>query len=271
MSPGHPLDEVPAQLWRLVTLARHRVLMFDYDGTLAPFRVERHEAHPTPEAVELLRRIAATGHTTIGIVSGRPLLEVERLVGNVPAHFVGEHGWERRAPDGSLLLRPLPPPTQEALARAVESSRGRPWSARLECKRTAVVFHARGLPEAEAAEWTSECEAAWSEIAKEGRVSLDAIQGGLEIRARGCNKGTAALSLLTHAPDGSIGVFVGDDVTDEDAFDALRDWGFGIRVGPRVGPTTAMGTLPSCDAVPAFLSEWLQLTTRPDETPLVPS
>lgn len=271
MTRSHMLDAIPAQLWRLVALAQHRVLMFDYDGTLAPFREERNEAYPTPGTIELLRRIAATGHTTLGIVSGRPVREVERLVGDLSAHFVGEHGWERLAPDGSLVQRPLAPPTQEALASAVRVAQDRSWSGHVERKRTAVVLHTRGLPEDEAAAWSKECEDAWGEIARDGKLNLDAIQGGLELRARGCNKGTAALSLLTHAPGGSIGVFVGDDATDEDAFDAIRDWGFGVRVGPRQGPTTAMGTLPSCASVTAFLEEWLELTARTVAHPIVPS
>ncbi len=265
MPRTHVLDQIPAQLWRLVKLARHRLLMFDYDGTLAPFRVTRDEAAPVAGSLERLHRIAASGHTTLAIVTGRPLREVERFLDGLPALFVGEHGWERRTPDGGLFLRPVPPAAALALEQAVTAAEVVGCGEWLERKRTSVVLHTRAMSEMVAAEMQRRCEEAWAQIAAGGRVTLDRIQGGIEIRAWGCNKGTAALSLLSHTPPGSIGVFVGDDVTDEDAFDAVREWGFGIRVGPKDGPTLAMGHLRECEAVPEFLDEWLDVTRREGE------
>jgi trehalose-6-phosphatase len=58
-------------------------------------------------------------------------------------------------------------------------------------------------------------------------------------------------------------VFVGDDVTDEDAFEAVREWGFGVRVGDPAASSIAQGRLPSSDAVPEFLAEWARVTAAP--------
>lgn len=264
MPRTHVLEAIPAQLWRLVKLARHRVLMFDYDGTLAPFRVERQEARPTPGAVDLLRKIGAAGGTTVAIITGRPLSEVERLLDGLAATYIGEHGWERRMPDGSLVQRPLSAQATEALDSAERSARALGFGELLERKRTSVVLHTRSLSAEIAVSAQESCAAVWRALAAGEKVIVDHIVGGIEVRAWGCNKGTAALSLLSQAPPGSIGVYVGDDATDEDAFDAVREWGFGIRVGERNGPTQAMGSLTSCESVPVFLNEWLMLTCSDD-------
>lgn len=254
------LEPIPAKLWRMVALARHRLLMLDYDGTLAPFAVAREEARPLPSSVELLRRIAIAGHTNIAIVSGRPLHEVEALLGDLPATFVGEHGWERRAPSGEIIRRPLELSVAATIDAAEDAARDAGWGVLLERKRAAVVLHTRGLPEHEAVGIQDRCIAAWKPLVTGAHVSLDRIDGGVELRARGRNKGTVVLSLLSQSQPGTLGVFVGDDVTDEDAFEVVRDWGFGVRVGDCDKPTIAQGRLPSCEAVPDFLEEWLRIS-----------
>lgn len=257
MPYANALDGVPETLWRLVSLARHRLLMLDYDGTLAPFRAERDEARPLPRSLELTARIAAATHTSVAIVSGRPLPEIEGFLGPIPAVFVGEHGWERRAADGSIARRPLPRSVAATIDRAEQLARAAGWGAWLERKRSAVVLHTRGLPEERAAEIQERCAAEWRGLVHGVHVSVDRIDGGVELRARGRNKGTVVRSLLSACPPGTLGVFVGDDVTDEDAFDAVREQGFGVRVGDSDRPTLAMGILPSCEVVGDFLEKWL--------------
>jgi trehalose 6-phosphate phosphatase len=258
----HSLEGIPGRLWRLVSLARHRLLMLDYDGTLAPFVAERAAAFPLPRSLELVGEIARSTHTDVAIVSGRPLADVERFIGALPVTVVGEHGWERRGPDGIVVRGPLTEPTSEALEAAERVAREGGWGDRLERKRASVVLHTRGLPAREAGELERLGLAAWGAIATGRPLALDRIDGGVELRAHGRHKGTAVLSLLSQAPEGTLGVFVGDDVTDEDAFDAIRGWGFGVRVGDPARPTIAEGRLPDCRAVPAFLEQWLARAGR---------
>jgi trehalose 6-phosphate phosphatase len=250
---------VPAPLWRMVALARHRLLMLDYDGTLAPFVVARNEARPLPRSLELLRRIAGSAHTTVAIVSGRPLREVEQLIGVLPAIFVGEHGWEQRAPNGEVIHRPLGHSVAATIDAAERVARDSGWGEFLERKRSAVVLHTRGVPDARARELEDRCAKAWEGLAVGGHVAVDRIDGGVEFRARGRNKGTVVLSLISQSIPGTLGVFVGDDVTDEDAFDVVREQGFGVRVGGGDRPSIAQGRLASCESVPEFLGEWLRV------------
>ena len=249
-------DGVPPRLWGRVSRAPRRWLMLDYDGTLAPFRVERDEARPLPRSMELLRRIVAGTRTSVAIVSGRPVREVERLIGPLPALLVGEHGWERRATDGGIARRRIPAATAALLDRAEAEARRSGWGALLERKRAAVVLHTRGLPSRQARVLERRCEHAWRGLARGGAARVDPIHGGVELRARGWDKGAVVRALAGRSATGTLGVFVGDDLTDEDAFAAVRDWGFGVRVGGR-GPSAAVGRIASCRALPEFLGRWL--------------
>jgi trehalose-phosphatase len=248
---------VPAVLWREVSLAEHRLLMLDYDGTLAPFHRLPDEALPWPRSLELLRAIAARAHTDVGMLSGRPVDELLRLLGPLDAELVGEHGWERRERGGGIVREPLPRALRLSLDAAEAGARAQGWAGQLERKRTGLVLHVRGLPPSHALDLVARCEAAWSEAASHPGLRLDRIDGGLELRARGQDKGTAVLRLLSRRPPGTLGVFLGDDVSDEDAFAALRGRGFGVRVGGRSRESHARGWLDSYREVPGFLETWL--------------
>src|ERR1700755_1492520 len=67
-----------------IASARERVLMLDYDGTLAPFHARPELAVPYPEASAALRDIVRAGGTRVVIVSGRPADEVPPLLGLEP-------------------------------------------------------------------------------------------------------------------------------------------------------------------------------------------
>jgi trehalose 6-phosphate phosphatase len=256
---GTALSGVPEDLWRRVEGANHRLLMLDYDGTLAPFRADRGRAVPHPRSLELVREISESRHTSVAIVSGRPLAEVERLAGPLRAIFVGEHGWERRAADGSVARCELDPRVSKALAQAEEAARKAGGGELIERKRTGVVLHTRRLPREEARILEDRYAGEWARFAHDLPLSVDRIDGGIELRARGRDKGTIVRELLGGSPPGTLGVFVGDDVTDEDAFAAVAGRGFGVRVGTSPRPSGAAASLPSCEAVADFLAEWLRV------------
>jgi trehalose 6-phosphate phosphatase len=255
-----PLAGVPRRLWRLVSLARHRLLMLDYDGTLAPFHVNRELARPLPHALELVGAIAAEPDTSVAVVSGRPLSEMERLLGPLPVTLVGEHGWEMRLTDGSILRHPVSAALAERLDLAERTARDKGMGGLLERKRTGLVFHTRGVVGGELPrELEDQARALWQTVADGGQFSLQRIDGGIELRMCGRNKGTVALSLVSQSPEGTLSVFVGDDVTDEDAFAVVQGFGFGVRVGGSDRPTVAAAHLPTCDSVAEFLEEWLRV------------
>ena len=230
--------------------------MLDDDGTLAPFQVQRNMARPLPRALDLLRAIGADGGTSVALVSGRPVREIEGLVEPLSATIVGEHGWERSTPDGEVTRWCLPRAAVEGLDRAQGAAVLRNWETRLERKRAGLVLHTRDLPADGARTIEGVCASLWQPLCVSYPVSLDHINGGLELRVRGRDKGTVVLSLLSHEPPGTLAVFIGDDVSDEDAFQAVWDLGFGVRVGSDERPSLAAARLPSCEAVVEFLAAW---------------
>jgi trehalose-phosphatase len=259
MSDAGLLDDIPAALWRHVALAPRRLLMLDYDGTLALLTPHRDRAHPVPESLDLIRSLARSAHTRLAIVSGRPLEELAAKIGPLQATLVGEHGWEWRVPGGEIVRYPLEEAVFEALSEAAQLARDAGLDEHLERKRTAIVMHTRGLAEARAREVRERADALWRRFAGDPRLVLDQFDGGIELRASERNKGTATRALLEEAGPDTLGVFVGDDVTDEDAFAVLNGRGFGIYVGDDRPESRAQGRLSSPAAVSAFLEEWLRL------------
>jgi trehalose-phosphatase len=222
---------LPAEFWSRAGAAPHTLLMLDYDGTLAPFRIERAEARPYPGVAERLRAIVSTPRTTLAIVSGRPLDELERLFDARGMMLIGEHGWEERGPSGERIRHPLPAAAARALEHAARVASEAGVEAWIERKRTGVVLHTRAIEAARVPAIEAEVAERWRRFADDGPLTLDQVDGGLELRARGHDKGIAAAALIGRCPPQTIPVFVGDDRSDEDAFAVVSAQGFGVRVG----------------------------------------
>jgi trehalose-phosphatase len=250
---------LPEAFWATVSAQATRVLMLDYDGTLAPFHVDRHAARPLAASTRALRQIARLAGTRLAVVSGRPVSELAALLLPVAPTLVGEHGWESHDETG-FHQHPLPEAQAAALARAAFAVADR-LGERLELKRTAIALHTRGLSEDAGRALIEHCEAAWRAEAEAGLLRSHAMNGGFELRAIGHDKGSAVDELLHRAGPGAWGVFVGDDTTDEDAFRALAGRGYGIRVGAVSGESHADAGLADCRAVAAFLETWLERAT----------
>ena len=266
-SPRGPISEtrtpamagVPRELWERLYAKGRRLLILDYDGTLAPFHVHRDRATiPTPR-FKLLVALAASPRTTVAVASGRPIEELERLLGDrdLAVHRIGEHGWEEREPGGEIVRHPLSDEARAGLECAWKAIVARGLQSRIEKKRTSLVLHTRGLfPDADASLQRA-TEAVWLPWTTRAPLRLDTIHGGLELRAVGRDKGMATLDLHRRTGELAMVVYVGDDETDEDAFKALAERGFGLRVGREEEPTHAHGRLTRPEALDEFLARWL--------------
>lgn len=233
-----------------------RVLMLDYDGTLAPFREERDAALPYPGVRERLSVLIAAGHTRVVLISGRRADEVVRLAGLSPSPEVwGSHGWERLGPDGSYSLAELPPGAVQGLAEAVAAI-AQTYRARVEKKPASVAFHLRGLNASQAAAASAHVKAAWQAVAGARGMEVHPFDGGWELRVPGHNKGTAVRRLLDEGGPNANSAYLGDDLTDEDAFEAIADRGLGVLVRPEFRETAAALWLIPPEELLAFLDRW---------------
>jgi trehalose-phosphatase len=253
-----PPGGFPPRLWDVVSLARHRLLMLDHDGTLVPFEMVRTRAIPPGETLALLQRIAGSRHTTLVVVSGRPVRELAKLFDRPPWTLVGEHGWEWADPGAPVVRHPLPRGVAARLDRAERLARDAGLGERTERKRSSIAVHTRGLEVDRAREVAATAARAWTPAMDGAPLRLAAFNGGVELRTRGRDKGTTARDLLARELPGTLGVHVGDDETDEDAFTALAPAGIGVRVGAPGVPTGASAWLHGPEQVERFLATWIE-------------
>jgi trehalose-phosphatase len=242
-----------------IAQAAERVLMLDYDGTLAPFHIRPEAAVPYPEVATCLRDIIASGGTRVVVVSGRPAHELPPLLKLQPQPEVwGSHGWERLLADGRRVVDEPPGDARRALAEAAAVvSEVMPAGARLEEKLASLALHWRGLPESAAARLDADARRVWAPLAADGKpLELLPFDGGLELRAYGCNKQYAVKSVLSQTGEGSAVAFLGDDITDEDAFRAVKPRGIAVLVRPEFRPTDADVWLRPPDELVSFMRHW---------------
>jgi trehalose-phosphatase len=178
--------------------------------------------------------------------------------------IIGSHGWERRWPGESGQTLEIDPSINAALenafSRAVDAGSGElsgkgEVESRVEKKRASVAVHVRGLEPEDARRWLSLVRAEWASILSD-ELELLEFNGGIEVRARARDKGEALKELLERLPGADLVVYIGDDITDEDVFKKLPDFGIGIKVGEEIGETEASYFLPDCEDVRKFLKRW---------------
>ncbi len=238
------------------------VLFLDYDGTLAPFSVERDKAFPYPGVREILTEIMESTRTKLVIVSGRPIDDLMPLLGLDPAPEVfGAHGWERRTPDGKRFTFPLPLDAQGVIEDARFWITQNGLEAQSELKPASVTVHWRGLPEAERDKLRQAVLGAWTPFTKVESIELTPFDGGLELRVLGQDKGNAVRTVMAEVGAEGSAAYLGDDQTDEDAFAALAHKGLSVLVRAKKRSTRADLRLTPPDELLDFLRDWREMTT----------
>lgn len=239
-----------------VATAPKAALLLDYDGTLAPFRVERLEAAPYPGLPELLSAIVAEG-TRVVVISGRNLDELVALLGMDPLpELWSDHGWRTRGLDGVVRDQPLPLAARNDLAAAIRWAESNDIGERFERKYASVAVHWRGLPDDARDDLRRRANEVFVPIADAGHLSLKEFDGGLELRVPGRDKGDAVNAVLASVPRDAPVAFLGDDLTDEDAFVALGERGLRVLVRPTLRETEADVWISPPDELFWFLNQW---------------
>lgn len=244
------LEKIPA--------ARERVLMLDYDGTLAPFQVRRERVVPYPGIVKALDGIMQDESTRVIIVSGRRAAD---LIGLLPLkkqpEIWGGHGWERLLPDGMLAAQEPAGEVRRRLRRAWDLARELATAgARIERKPAGVALHWRGLPVLAVAKVRERALSAWLPLVQGNELELLSFDGGVELRALGCNNQQSVNAILSETAVDSAIAYLGDDITDEDAFAAVKSRGVAILVRPQYRATLADIWIRPPRELVAFIRRW---------------
>lgn len=244
---------LPHGFWERLPAASRRVLMVDFDGALVPFRAERDEARLPDDVREHVQHAVQAPGTLLVIVSGRPVAELDELIGSLRAHLVGEHGWEDRTVDGRMHVRRLPAPQAKCLGEAARAARERGWGEHLERKRCSIVLHTRALPPRLASALEREARRLWQKIARHHGLEIARIDGGVELLAPVHPDGNAIADVTTEP--GTLPIYLCADVANTSALDPVLGRGIVIGVGPRPSRRTRFhldGTQDMCD----FLETW---------------
>ncbi len=213
-------------------------LVTDIDGTISVMAPTPGEAVVTEEARDALRRLAER-LAFVGVVTGRSATVGEALVGVPGLVYIGNHGTERRH-NGTSWMHPEALASAATLGQALRgiydraSTLGAGQGLVLEDKGLSGSIHYRLAP------WPDQARAVLVELANEvaAEAGLLVTEGRLVVELRPrlrVNKGTALVDLIREHNLRGV-VFLGDDLTDVDAFRAvreLRDAGEvdGVRVG----------------------------------------
>ncbi|SNR78157.1 trehalose 6-phosphate synthase [Humidesulfovibrio mexicanus] len=234
----HWTQLVRSQEFRAFLSAPRKLLMLDYDGTLAPFSVERHKAAPYVGVRSHLETLCRASDWRVVIVSGRLATEVSSLLGLPKGLEVfGSHGAERLDPGGTISRAPLPPAWERALADARFWAEGQAVTQQLEEKHGCLALHVRGLTPPKAAELLAAATHAFGHMAQAAGAEVLPFDGGVELRCHACNKRHAVERLLAEERarhgQGLAVAYLGDDLTDEDAFSALGGEGLAVLVARR--------------------------------------
>jgi trehalose 6-phosphate phosphatase len=219
---------------------RHLLLLSDFDGTLAGFEADPEAVALPPARRALLEALARQDGVTIGLVSGRRLADVrDRAALAVDACYAGLHGLEIDCGD-ERFVHPAVEATRDLLqelASTIDTEVRKYPGAFVENKGLSMAAHFRGASPEHAARVTEFVDAL---------AQLHVEAGTLRVMRGACllellpnidwHKGSAVDWIYAHAArrHGAIfAAYMGDDVTDEDAFRALRGRGVSVAVSPR--------------------------------------
>jgi trehalose 6-phosphate phosphatase len=231
---------------------REWAYFFDLDGTLIDFA-------PTPAAVRvgedlrlLLGRLYRMTGGAVALMSGRPIVDIDRLFPKAHLPVAGLHGLERRSAAGKITRHPVPKRRLEHARRRISASlNGKRPGLLLEDKGLSLALHYRRAPRLAA--YAHRLARSLLPALGKNRFCIQRGKYVVELRPSGKDKGVGVREFMNEAPfRGRTPVFVGDDATDEFGFATVnRLGGVTIKVGP--GRTVARWRLRDVRAV----QEWL--------------
>jgi len=261
-SASHPppalerFDEIAARL------GNHQpVVCLDFDGTLAEIAPRPELAKMTAAMRTALERVAQ--HWSTAIISGRSLRDVRESVAIEGLVYAGNHGLEIEGPPGSNISRVLASEYRAAVADSaarLSAMLSNIDGVLIEDKDYSLSVHYRLADSAD----LDRIEAAVDDVA-DACPALEKKSGKMVLELRPSidwDKGRALtwlLAAIDHRGLTMVPVYIGDDVTDEDAFAAIRDHGLGILVSEQQRPTAASYRLRDPGEVCVFLQRLADL------------
>lgn len=260
MPPAYLFDEWPKLAQELGKRQSICVLM-DFDGTISPFAKKPHLARIPLRAKRALAVLSSDPRIRVGIVSGRSLEDIKRMVGVPGIFYAGNHGLEVEGP-GLKFSHPSAEETAREvkscasnLTRLLADFRG----AIVEDKGLTASVHYRLVEEKLIESLLKTVE---MEVRGHGGIALRHGKKVVEIKPDiAWGKGKAVGLILANTGRSCLPLYIGDDETDEDAFASpMVHWT--VRVMDEDVPTKARYRLRSVDDVLSFLGMLVRWSSK---------
>ena len=252
-------DEIFEQLHERIP-----AIFLDYDGTLTPIVEDPKDATLSDKTKKVIKRL--TEHYSVAIISGRDLGDVQNMVGIGDIAYAGSHGFDIVGPGGRYRNQemgkrflPMLKRAEAELRKAIRDIPG----ARIEHKRFAIAVHYRQVDSADIdmlKQRFDDISSHYPELRKSTGKKVIELRPNID-----WDKGKALFYLLETLYTNSgriLPLYIGDDITDEDAFRAIGEQGIAIAVGSEKRQTAAHYMLRDPEEVAKFLQELAERAER---------
>ena len=227
------LDRPPSRL-----ALEGAALFLDLDGTLAPIAERPEDVGPDRRRNDLLSRLASRMNGRLAVVSGRSLDDIDRILEGRVACAAAIHGLVRRDARGVVGEAPPHPGLASARATLKDFAAGDPRLL-VEDKSLSLTLHYRLAPDR-----AQDAVDLAERLATVTGLTLQPGDMVVELRTPGASKGDAIRAFM---------IFLGDDLTDEHGFFAVRQMGgYGVLIGPQ-RRTTAIYRMDGVEEALAWL------------------
>jgi len=246
-------DAAKSELSGQFQKAQKRLLLLDYDGTLVPFAKTPEAAKPDAELLKLLAGLDNDAKTEVVLISGRDKNTLEQWFGSLKMAMVAEHGvWMRTKGGDWEMMAGLSDKWKDEVRFILKLAVDRIAGSLIEEKDYSIAWHYRNadprISERHIREIVNDL------LNLTANSNLKVLEGSkvVEVKNASLNKGSTAQQWLSRQDWGFV-LAIGDDVTDEDLFQALSANAWSIKVRP--GVSAAKFSLASPENVRALLKE----------------
>ena len=215
--------------------AQSRLIMLDYDGTLAPFATLPQSAVPSSHLIGILERLVQDEESIVALISGRSRTDLARWFAEIPNLWIAaEHGALLWSPISRTWDQPHHDASDEWKKRVypiLEHFVDRTPGSFIEEKEFSLVWHYR-MADPEFGDWlANDLVANLDHMLAESPVKAMKGQKTVEVKSLWANKGQVYSRLLLSGAAPDFILAAGDDVTDEDLFARLPESAWTIHVG----------------------------------------
>ena len=226
-----------------------RLILLDYDGTLVHHTSSPERAIPSHAVIRMLQQISALEKTDVILITGRQLEDINRLIAQVSIKVIPEHGafadmdldWKKEA--------------SEQIRKLTEGCQG----AFIEEKQFCLTWHYRLADNGEF--FANKVLQGISNLLDKHRLKVLNGNKVIELVPKDSGKGNTVKKLLNDIPYDFV-LAIGNDVTDEEMFEELKNHkhAWTIKVGP--GATVARYRMNSPTEVVRFLDQFIGEANR---------